>query len=462
MDSPAAFTASAATAPAEPMAWPRHLRDNFRLAYPVVISQLGHISVSVADSMIVGRLGKLPLAGVSLASSVFVVVLVIGLGISMGITPLVAQAAGRGKTHRLALLLGSGLSVCMVSGVVLAALGWASTWLLPHLNQPADVVRLASPFLRLLGISMVPLMLFQALRQFAEGMAFTRQAMVISLAANLLNILLNYVFVFGYFGAPNLGMIGSAWATLIARVVMAAWMAAWFWRAPRFAPYRARLASRFKHARHILNLGLPITGQMLLETGAFVFSALMMGWIGTTALAAHQIAINVASVTYMAASGIGAAATVRVGQYAGAGHVHELRRAAASALWMAFAFMLIMGALLVLARHALPELYVKEALAADTRALAAQLLIIAALFQVSDGVQVTALGVLRGLHDVRIPGLISLIAYWVIALPLGYWLAFPLHMGAPGLWAGLLLGLTLSAGALSWRVWQKSHHAPGN
>jgi MATE family multidrug resistance protein len=229
-------------------------------------------------------------------------------------------------------------------------------------------------------------------------------------------------------------------------------MAAWFWRAARFAPYRAQLASRWKHARRMLSLGLPIAGQMLLETGAFVFSALMMGWLGTTALAAHQIAINVASVTYMAASGIGAAATVRVGQFAGAGHHHEVRRAASSALWLAFGFMLLMGLLLILTRHALPYFYVPEPGAAAARALAAELLVIAALFQMSDGVQVAALGVLRGLQDVRVPGLISFIAYWVVALPLGYWLAFPMGYGPSGLWAGLCLGLTLSAVALTWRV----------
>ncbi len=438
--------------PGAPLTWRQHFRDNFLVAYPVVISQLGHIAVNVADSVIVGRLGERQLAGVALATSAFVVVLVVGLGISMGLTPLVAAAAARGRTHRLALLLGSGGAVCAAAGVALAALGWASTWLLPHLGEPPAVVALASPFLRVLSLSMLPLMLFQALRQFAEGLALTRQAMVVSLGANLVNIGLNYVFVFGLLGFPALGMIGSAWATLLARVLMLAAMAAWFWHAPRFAPYCAQLATRWKHARRILGLGLPIAGQMMLETGAFVFSALMMGWVGTTALAAHQIAINVASVTYMAASGIGAAATVRVGQFAGAGRHHEVRRAASSALFLAFAFMLLMGVLLVLMRHQLPWFYVTTADGAAARALASHLLIIAALFQISDGVQVAALGALRGLEDVRVPGLISFIAYWVIALPLGYWLAFPLGYGPMGLWAGLSIGLTLSAVALSWRV----------
>ncbi len=451
---PAAFLAGA---PAEPLTWPQHARANFRIAYPVVISQLGHISVAVADSLLVGQLGKLPLAGVALASSVFVVVLVVGLGISMGLTPLVAQAAGQGKTHRLSLLLGSGLAVCAVAGVGLAALGWASTWALPHLNQPPEVVALAAPFLRLLALSMIPLMVFQALRQFAEGLALTRQAMVISLGANLLNIALNYALIYGVGGVvPALGMIGSAWATLLARVVMAVWMAAWFWRAARFAPYRDRLTTRLKHARRILALGLPIAGQMVLETGAFVFSALMMGWIGVTAQAAHQIAINVASVTYMAASGVGAAATVRVGQFAGAGQGHEVRRAGYSALALAFGFMLLMGLLLIVFRQELPLLYIADAAAADVRTLAAQLLIVAALFQVSDGVQVAALGVLRGLEDVRVPGLISLVAYWVIALPLGYILAFTAGWGAIGLWTGLLVGLSLSALLLTWRFHRES------
>ncbi len=439
-----------------PLTWRQHALGNFRVAYPVVISQLGHIAVNVADSVIVGRLGELPLAGVALATSIAVVVLVAGLGISMGLTPLVAQAAARHRTHRLAVLLGSGIAVCAISGVLLAALGWGAADLLAYLGEPPAVVELARPFLRLLAVSMVPLMLFQAFRQFAEGLALTRRAMVISVGANLANIGLNYVFVFGLLGFPAMGMIGSAWATVVARCLMAGLMAWWFWHAERFAPYRQQLAVRWKHARRILGLGLPITGQMLLETGAFVFSALMMGWINTSSLAAHQIAISVASVTYMAASGIGAAATVRVGQFAGAGQHHEVRRAANSAVLLAFAFMLLMGGLLILTRHQLPWLYDAKPEDIATRALAAELLIIAALFQVSDGVQVAALGALRGLEDVQVPGLISLVAYWVIALPLGYWLAFPMGYGANGLWAGLCLGLTLSAVALTWRVWVKS------
>ena len=439
--------------PAAPLTWRHHFLGNARVAYPVVISQLGHIAVTVADSIVVGRLGELPLAGVALATSVFVVVMVAGLGISMGLTPLVAAAAARNRTNRLALLLGSGLAVCAAAGVVLAALGWAATWVLPHLGEPPAVVALAAPFLRVLSLSMVPLMLFQALRQYAEGMALTRQAMLISLGANLLNIALNYVLVFGWLGGPALGMIGSAYATLLARGLMLGAMAAWFWRAARFAPVRARLAARAKYARRMLGLGLPIAGQMLLETGAFVFSALMMGWLGATALAAHQIAINVASVTYMAASGIGAAATVRVGQLAGGGLRAEGRRAAIAALWLAFGFMLLMGLGLILSRHGLPWLYQpKPAEGGAARLLAAELLIIAALFQVSDGVQVAALGALRGVEDVRVPGLISFVAYWVVALPLGYWLAFRAGLGPMGLWAGLCLGLTVSAVALSWRV----------
>ena len=438
--------------PTVPLSWGQHYREHIRVAVPVVISQLGHIAVNVADSVIVGRLGERPLAGVALATSVFVVVLVAGLGISMGLTPLVAAAAARHRTHRLALLLGSGIGVCAAAGVGLGALGWAATWLLPHLGEPPAVVALARPFLRVLSLSMVPLMLFQALRQFAEGLALTRQAMVVSLGANLVNIGLNYVFVFGLLGAPALGMIGSAWATLLARGLMLAAMAAWFWRAAQFAPIRARLAGRWKHARRMLSLGLPIAGQMVLETGAFVASALMMGWLGQTALAAHQIAINVASVTYMAASGIGAAATVRVGQFAGAGRHYEVRRAATSALWLAFGFMLLMGVLLILTRHWLPTLYLPEPEAAAARGLAAELLIIAAIFQISDGVQVTALGALRGLQDVRVPGLVSFVAYWVISLPLGYWLAFPMGYGPNGMWTGLCLGLLLSAVALTWRV----------
>jgi MATE family multidrug resistance protein len=304
---------------------------------------------------------------------------------------------------------------------------------------------------------LLPLMVFQGFKQFAEGLGLTRQAMYLSVLANIINAGLCYTLIFGHFGAPRLGMMGSAWATLIARILMAVLMAAYVLRAARLQPYRAAVPSWLRPdrvtLRRLIGFGSPIGVQMMFEMGAFSFSAIMIGWLGATALAAHQIAINVASVTYMAASGIAAAATIRVGNLRGVGDAYGARQAGLAAYLLAFLFMASMGLLLVAARYYVPHFYNHDPAVV---AQAATLLLIAAAFQVSDGLQVVGLGALRGLEDVKIPSVVALLAYWVIALPLGYGLGFGLNMGSIGVWMGLLLGLTLVAGVLLWRFRQHS------
>ncbi|KAA9327128.1 MATE family efflux transporter [Hymenobacter busanensis] len=429
-----------------------HVRPTLLLAYPVVLSQLGHILVSVCDSVMVGQTGTVPLAAVSLGVSITTVVMMLGLGLSMGITPLVAAADGQGNTKHLGELLTNGVVLCAVAGVLLAGLGWLIAPLLRHLDQPAAVVQLALPWARVVFLSLIPLMVFQGFKQFAEGLGLTRQAMQLSVLANVLNAVLCYVLIFGNFGALRLGMMGAAWATLVARTLMAILMAAYVLRAPRLAVYRAAAGHWLRPVgavqRRLLGLGLPIGVQMIFEVGAFGFSAIMVGWIGATAQAAHQIAINVASVTYMAASGIGAAATIRVGNLLGLGDRAGARHAGYTAYLLTFAFMSTMALLLIAGRAWVPQFYNHDPAVA---AQAVTLLLIAALFQVSDGLQVVGLGALRGLHDVKIPSVVALLAYWAAALPLGYFLGFVLGWGATGVWIGLLVGLSLVAGLLLYR-----------
>ncbi|SHL06419.1 MATE family efflux transporter [Hymenobacter psychrotolerans] len=439
-----------------------HLRPTIRLAFPVVLSQLGHVLVNVCDSVMVGQTGKLPLAAVSLGVSVATVVMVLGMGLSMGITPLVAAADGKRDVPQLGRLLVAGVWLSVVAGLVLAAAGLLIAPLLHHLNQPADVVALAAPWVRVLFLSLLPLMVFQGFKQFAEGLGLTRQAMYLSVLANLVNAVLCYAFIFGNFGAPEMGMMGAAWATLIARVLMALLMGTYVLRAARLRPYREAATHWLRPdratLRRLLGLGAPIGVQMMFEMGAFSFSAIMIGWLGATSLAAHQIAINVASVTYMAASGIAAAATIRVGNLRGLGDVQGARQAGFAAYLLTFLFMGAMGLLLVAFRHYIPHFYNNDAAVV---AQAATLLLVAAAFQISDGLQVVGLGALRGLEDVKVPSVVALLAYWAMALPLGYWLGFGLKMGSLGVWLGLLLGLTLVAGLLLWRFRQHSAVAAG-
>ncbi|MFD1469820.1 MATE family efflux transporter [Hymenobacter caeli] len=435
---------------------PSNLKEHFRptllLAYPVVLSQLGHVLVGVCDSAMVGNLpgaGTASLAAISVGVNSTNVLLMLGIGLSLGAVPLVAAADGRRDAPALRRLLVSGVWLCALAGLALAGLAELVPRLMPRLGQVPAVVALATPWVRVVGWSLLPLMVFQGFREFAEGLGLTRQAMWLSIGANAVNALLCYALIFGHWGAPALGLMGSAWATLIARGLMAALMAGYVLRAERLRPYRAAAAAWLRPdlpaLRRLLALGAPIGGQMMFEVGAFAASALMIGWLGTTPQAAHQIAINVASVTYMAASGIAAAATIRVGRLRGAGDAAGARQAGFAAYWLAFGFMGSMGLLLVGGRHLVPLLYNHDP---AVLAQASTLLLIAAAFQVSDGLQVVGLGALRGLEDVRVPSLVALLAYWAVALPLGYFLGFRLHLGAPGVWAALLLGLSIVAAVL--------------
>ena len=425
-----------------------HLRPTLLLAYPVVLSQVGHMMVGLVDSILVGKLGTVSLAAVSLGISSTTVIMIFGIGLSMGSVPLVAAADGRRDHADLARLLVSSVGLSLLTGLALAGLGQLVPPLLHFLGQTPAVEAQAAPWVRIVSWSFLPLMLFQGFREFAEGLGLTRQAMWLSIGANAVNALLCYALIFGHWGAPALGMNGAAWATLVARWLMAVLMAAFVLLAPGLRGVRAAIANWWPDGPtlgRLLALGAPIAVQMALEVGAFAGAAIMIGWLGPVPLAAHQAAINLASITYMAASGIAAAATIRVGRLLGGGRLAEARQAGYAAYLLGFGFMASMGLLFVLTRFRIPWLYSHDPAVV---AQAATLLLVAALFQVSDGLQVVGLGALRGLGDVKVPSVVALLAYWVVALPLAYVLGFPLRLGAPGVWLGLLAGLSIVAGVL--------------
>ena len=425
-----------------------HWRPTLLLAYPVVLSQMGHTMVGFVDSVLVGSLGTVPLAAVSLGMNSTTVIMILGIGLSMGSVPLVAAADGRRDQADLARLLVSSVWLSALAGLALAGLGQLVPSLMHFLGQPPAVEVLAEPWVRVISLSFLPLMIFQGFREFAEGLGLTRQAMWLSVGANVVNAALCYALVFGHWGAPAMGLMGSAWATLIARTLMAALMAAYVLLSQRLHAYRVAVHSWWPDATtlaRLLGIGAPIGVQMAFEVGAFATAAIMIGWLGAVPLAAHQVAINLASITYMAASGIAAAATIRVGKLLGGGDLAEARQAGFAAYFLGFAFMASMGLLFIATRHVAPLMYSHDPAVV---AQAATLLLIAALFQVSDGLQVMGLGALRGLEDVKVPSVVALLAYWVVALPLGYFLGFRLHYGAPGVWSGLLVGLTIVAGVL--------------
>ncbi|MDB5090910.1 MAG: Multidrug resistance protein NorM [Mucilaginibacter sp.] len=430
-----------------------HYRDNLHLAIPVVISQVGHTLVQTSDSIIVGHFaGTVSLAAVSLANSVFIIVLVIGIGISYGSTPLIAQLNGRNDFEECGKLLSNSLFLNVVTGIILFALtALASAFLLGHLDQTPEVVRQARPFLTLLGLSIIPMLVFNTFKQFAEGLGFTKQAMLISIWGNLLNICLGIIFVKGLFGVTPMGIKGVGYSTLIDRCVMAFVMWIYVFRSERFKKYLASFSlTRISRSRglQILKIGAPVALQYTFEISAFSGAAILIGTIGYHEQAAHQVAINLASITYMMASGLSAAAAIKSGNYFGAKDHQNLRHSAISSYHIVLLFMFVTAIIFTLGNHLLPWMYTSDK---SVISIAAQLLIIAAFFQLFDGTQVVGLGILRGMGDVNIPTVITFLAYWVIGLPVGYLMGMPLHLGVAGIWYGLVLGLMASAILLFFR-----------
>lgn len=417
----------------------------FLLAYPVMLSQLGQIMVGVSDSVMVGQLGTEPLAAVSLGNSIFVLFLTFGVGISFGITPLVAKADGERNSKTIIEVLKHGFLVNGVTGFVLFFLLFLTSFIFPYLNQPEGVVVLAGPYFIIISFSIIPFMIFQVFRQFSEGLSLTRQAMIITISGNILNVFLNYLLIFGKFGFPSYGLLGAGIATLIARIYMALAMMLFVKYGHYFKQYWAHFSKKgFDRnlVQNILHIGLPSGLQFIFEVGAFSFAAVMIGWLGASSLAAHQIAINLAAITYMMATGLAAATTIRVGNQLGRKDFRSMRMAGFTGFFMSGTFMGINAIILILGRFYFPSLYIHET---EVIEIASTLILIAALFQLSDGIQVVGLGALRGMADVRIPTLVTLVAYWVLALPLGYFLGFKLNLGASGIWIGLLAGLTITA-----------------
>jgi len=433
-----------------------HFKRNYLLAYPVVLSQLGHILVGTADSLMVGRVGTEELAAVSIANAVFSVTMMFGIGISFGLTPLVAQSDGE-RNHRSAMrFMKHSFLINLVFGLILFIFLLFGGFVLDILNQPKEVVVLAKPYLAIIGFSLLPFMIFQTFKQFAEGLSMTKQAMYITLSANVINIVLNYILIFGKLGFEPMGLVGAGWATLISRILMAAGMVLFVRYYKQFTIYWKYFKVTVWNVvsfKKLLNLGVPTGFQYIFEVGAFASAAVMIGWMGAIPLASHQVAMNLASISYMMATGISAAATVRVGNQLGQRDIPTMRIAAFTCFLMAIIFMSITGLLFMVLNNHLPMLYTSDQ---EVISIASSLLIIAALFQLSDGIQVVGLGALRGMGDVKVPTVVTFMAYWVIGLPSGYLLAFVLGLQEKGVWYGLLIGLSVTAIILFIRFNNKS------
>ena len=427
---------------------------NWRLAAPVIMGMLGHTFVGLVDNLMVGQLGAAELAAVSLGNSFFFVAMSIGIGFSTAITPLVAEADSEHNFAKGKSAFKHGFVLCSILAIVLFALILLAKPLMYMMNQPQEVVILALPYLDIIAISLVPLIIFQALKQFSDGMSLTKFPMYATIIANVINVFFNYVLIFGVWGFPKMGVVGAGIGTLIARFVMI--MLMWYFlnRLEKTKAYVKDLklfVLEHSMLKKINSLGLPSALQMFFEVGLFTAAIWLSGTLGKNPQAANQIALNLSSMTFMIATGLSVTAMIRVGNQKGLKRPVELRRIATSIFIMGLALAILFALIFLIFNNVLPTFYLDLndlTHFADNQnvvEIASSLLIIAALFQISDSTQVVFLGALRGLQDVKIPTLITFFAYWIIGFPVSYFLGDASKYGSSGIWIGLLAGLTASS-----------------
>jgi len=432
----------------------KEFKYNFKLATPVMLGMLGHTFVSLVDNIMVGQLGSAELAAVSLGNSFIFIAMSLGIGFSTAITPLIAEADSRNDFKKGKSSFKHGLFLCMVLSFALFGLILLAKPLMHLMKQPEEVVTLAIPYLDLVAFSLVPLIIFQAFKQFSDGLSMTKYPMYATILANVVNVILNYILIFGKFGFPEMGIVGAAVGTLASRFIMLFFL---WWILKQKEKSRAYVSNiklfvlESKMIKKILNLGFPSAMQMFFEVAIFTAAIWLSGTLGKNHQAANQIALNLSSMTFMVAIGLSVTAMIRVGNQKGLQNFKELRRIAFSifllGLSLAFVF-----ALCFLAFHkVLPNMYLNlddvNNFKDNTEVIktASKLLLAVAVFQLSDSIQVMVLGALRGLQDVKIPTLITFVAYWLIGFPISYFLGKQEAYASFGIWVGLLVGLTAAA-----------------
>ncbi len=410
-----------------------------------MMGSLGHLLVGLIDDIMVGRLGAVELAATSLGNSLFFITLSVGLGFSFAITPLIAESDGEKNKEKGRSIFQHGIILTSILGVSMFVVLIFLKPILYHLDQPEEVVVLAIPYYEIVAFSMIPLMVFQGFKQFTDGLSETKYAMWATILTNVVNVSLNFMLIYGFWIFPRLELVGAALGTLISRTVMVFFIYIVLIKREKFAIYMKRLKlSEIKkeYFKKIIKLGLPTALQMLFEVGLFTASVLLAGTLGAFPQAANQIALKLASTTFMVAVGIGVAATIRVGNQKGLRNFTELRRIAFSNFFLILILMSVFTFGFMVFKDVLPYVFTDNL---EVIKIASSLLVIAGLFQLSDGLQAVILGGLRGLQDVNIPSAITFVAYWIIGFPVCYYLGRTAGYGTFGIWIGLLTALTVSA-----------------
>jgi MATE family multidrug resistance protein len=419
-----------------------------------MLGMLGHTFVSFVDNIMVGQLGTAELAAVSLGNSFMFIAMSIGIGFSTAITPLIAEADASNNFKQAKSTYKHGLFLCTTLGILLFLLVFFSKPLMYLMQQPEEVVVLAIPYLNLVAFSLIPLVIFEAIKQFTDGMSMTKYPMYATLIANIVNVVLNYILIFGKFGFPEMGMVGAAYGTLVSRIIMVIYL----WTLLRYKERSRKIVRNiklftldFSMIKKIVNIGSLSAMQMFFEVAIFTAAIWLSGLLGKNSQAANQIALNLSSMTFMVAMGLSVASMIRVGNQKGLQNYKELRRIAFSIFLLGILLAVFFALLFFIFHKSLPNIYVdlndttnyKDNM--EVLSIASNLLLAAAFFQISDSIQVVVLGALRGLQDVKIPTILTFISYWVVGFPVSYFLGKEEMFGSFGIWLGLLAGLTTAS-----------------
>ena len=427
---------------------------NFKLAYPIILGMLGHTLIMIVDNIMVGKLGSTELAAVSLGNSLIFVAMSIGIGFSTAITPLIAEAAAENDQNRIKLVFQHGLFLCIILGFMLFVLVVLCSPIMELLHQPDDVIALAKPYLNWVAFSLVPLIIYQGYKQFADGLSLTKYSMYAIIMANVVHVIINYFLIYGIWIFPKMGILGAGLGTVISRIAMVLFMhfilANQQQLKPYFRGFKLKILTK-KISNKIISLGFPSAMQMLFEVVLFTAAIWLCGSIGKTSQAANQIALSLASSTFMVAMGLNVVAMIRVGTQKGLHDFKGLITIARSVFMLAILVEIIFAIVFILFHKQLPVFFLNVENKfqmvdnIEVIAIASKLVLVAAVFQISDGIQVVVIGALRGLQDVKIPMYLTFISYWVIGFPISYYLGLYTNLKAVGVWIGLLAGLTAAS-----------------
>lgn len=427
-----------------------HYKETIKLGLPVVVSQLGQITVGLADNIMIGQMGTTQLAAASFANTLFSLPLIFGMGFAMSLTPLVGRAWGKHDGAAVKSLWKNGLTsnLLMASGLLLFA--FLLYVAMPFMQQPGHLIPISRQYFIFIAASLLPLMIFLTGKQLFEGLSNTKTAMIIILSGNVMNIAGNYIFMYGKLGMPEMGLNGAGFSTFLARVFMALAMVVIVLKHKVIrTKYVQRATTLWRKIKTIYKLGIPMAIHLFSEASAFIVAGIMMGWLGEIGLAAHQIVISLSTLGFMLYQGIGVSTTIRISQLLSKGNAVLLRRASVASVQIVSILVFIISSFFLLFSSVLPYLFTTNH---EVASLATNLIIILVVFQLFDGIQIIFAGILRGMSDARVPSLLTLISYFGVAIPISYFAAFKADLGPMGIWVGFPVGLGICAILFYFRI----------